>query len=314
MGSKAGKLLKQVAIPAAAAYFAPGIGAALGPGLSAASQGALGGALAGGVGGLASGKGLSGALTGAATGGLGGYASAGGFGDIGGGISDALGLDGTAAGRLLTGGSSFNGSTAPVLTNSGGLSPLPSGITGGGGSSFGGGSSLSNILSAGLGTAANNDAEEELLKAQQRALGAIEPFQNTAFTPQDLQNDPGYQFQLQQGEQALERGQAARGKVFSGEALKAAQDYGQGLASTSFNEANNRFNTNRNFNYGVAQDQAGVFGNQGNISANSGINNSNLLSGALSGILGGNGINNTGQPLNRTIIGYNPQTGEPIYG
>jgi len=96
--------------------------------------------------------------------------------------------------------------------------------------------------------------------------------------------------------------------------LKAAQDYGQGLAGTTYDAANKRYADNRNFNYGVAQDQAGIFGNQGNIKAGSAVNQSNLLSGALSGILGGTGINNVGQSMGRTIKGYNPKTGQPIYG
>lgn len=292
--------------PAAAGASALGVsgatGGLLGTGLSTATSGALGGALGGGLGGLASGKGLGGALQGAALGGLGGYTSGGGFSDV---------LGGTSIGRALGDSAFINpAGTASSVTPS----AISGSLIGGGASAFGGSNTLSNILSAGLGTSANDDAEDALLRAQNKALGAIKPFENTSFTPQDLANDPGYQFQLQQGEQALARNQAARGNYFSGEALKAAQDYGQGLAGTAFDAANSRYNQNRAFNYGVATDQAGVYGNQGNIQANSGINNSNLLSGALSGILGGNGISNTGQPLNRTPIGYDPRTGQPIYG
>lgn len=309
MGSKVGKILKTVA-PLAASYFAPGIGAAIGPGLSTAGQAALGGAVAGGLTGAATGGGLSGALKGAALGGVGGYALNGGFGDIGGGISDALGLNGTSVGNFLTGNQNIGYTPGEITSGPIGSTGAIAASGGGGGSSFG----LANILSAGLGTSANDDAEKKLLEAQQKALGAITPFQNTQFTGEDLASDPGYQFQLAEGEKALSRNQAARGNYFSGAALKAAQDYGQGLAATTFDAANSRFNNNRNFNYGVAQDQAGIYGNQGNIAANSGINNSNLLSSALSGILGGNGINNTGQPIAKTPIGYDPRTGQPIYG
>ena len=44
-------------------------------------------------------------------------------------------------------------------------------------------------------------------------------------------NNPAYQFQLKQGQQALDRSSAARGMGYSGAQMKAAQEYGQGLAS-----------------------------------------------------------------------------------
>lgn len=299
MGSKVGKILKAVAVPAAAAWLGPAAGAAIAPGASAATQAAIGGGLVGGVGGGITGKGkLSNILTGAATGGLGGYAGAGGFGDIGGGITDALGLEGTAVGRFLGGSGAASGSSTPILTSSGGLAPLPSSgaaLSGGGSSIFGGGGSLSNILSAGLGTSANDDAEEALLRAQNKAMGVYEPFANASFTPGDLTQDPGYQFNLAQGQQALDRAQAARGGYFSGNALKEAQQFGQGLADTTYNDAFQRWRSTQSDNLGVADRQAGIYGNQGDIQANAGVNNSNLLSSALSGILGGSGaLTNTG--------------------
>ena len=60
------------------------------------------------------------------------------------------------------------------------------------------------------------------------------------FTPGDLTQDPGYQFRLAQGEQALGRKQSAGGNYFSGQALKEAQQYGQGLADQTYNDAYNR--------------------------------------------------------------------------
>lgn len=46
-----------------------------------------------------------------------------------------------------------------------------------------------------------------------------------------LQNQPGYQFQFGQGQQALERSAAARGLLTSGATGKALTRYGQGFAS-----------------------------------------------------------------------------------
>src|SRR3990167_9690943 len=49
-----------------------------------------------------------------------------------------------------------------------------------------------------------------------------------------FEQDPGYQFRLQQGEQALGRSAAARGGRLGGAQLKALADYGQGMASQEF--------------------------------------------------------------------------------
>lgn len=74
---------------------------------------------------------------------------------------------------------------------------------------------------------------------------------NTNFTAQDFQKyqDPSYQWQLQQGQQALQNSQAAGDGVLSGAALKGMQNYTQGLASTNYQNAyNNWFNTtNQNY-------------------------------------------------------------------
>lgn len=51
---------------------------------------------------------------------------------------------------------------------------------------------------------------------------------------EQYQESPGYQFQLEQGQQALERSQAARGGLMSGRAAKESMRFGQGLASQDF--------------------------------------------------------------------------------
>ena len=53
-------------------------------------------------------------------------------------------------------------------------------------------------------------------------------------------NNPAYQFQLKQGQQALDRSSAARGMGYSGAQMKAAQDYGQGMASQQYDKEYNR--------------------------------------------------------------------------
>ena len=49
-----------------------------------------------------------------------------------------------------------------------------------------------------------------------------------------FESDPGYQFRLQQGEQAINRAASARGGRYGGATLKALQEHGQGLASQEF--------------------------------------------------------------------------------
>ena len=52
--------------------------------------------------------------------------------------------------------------------------------------------------------------------------------------------NPAYQFQLKQGQQALDRSSAARGMGYSGAQMKASQEYGQGLASQQYDKEYNR--------------------------------------------------------------------------
>lgn len=64
-----------------------------------------------------------------------------------------------------------------------------------------------------------------------------------SFTPQDLQNEPGYQFQLNQGTEAINNSASSKGTLQSGNTLKALTEFGQGLAGTSYQNAFNRAKT-----------------------------------------------------------------------
>lgn len=152
----------------------------------------------------------------------------------------------------------------------------------------------SPIASALLGSFTNNKAEKELLQQQRANQALLAPYQNFQFNPGDLTQDPGYQFNLAQGNQALDRAQLARGGYFSGNALKEAQTFGQGLADNTYNTAFNRaLQTNQEGLRGAGA-LAGVNDNIGNIRAGSTVNSGNLYSGALGSILGGNSFTNSG--------------------
>jgi hypothetical protein len=70
--------------------------------------------------------------------------------------------------------------------------------------------------------------------------------------------DPGYDFRLQQGQQALERAQNATGGMSSGASLKALTRYGQDYASGEFGNAYNRFTNNQNLRFGRLSSLAGM--------------------------------------------------------
>jgi len=65
------------------------------------------------------------------------------------------------------------------------------------------------------------------------------------FSMNDFEIDPGYGFRLAEGNKALERSAAARGMLMSGSMLKGAQRFGQDMASNEYQNAYNRFQTNR---------------------------------------------------------------------
>ncbi|HEX2594699.1 MAG TPA: hypothetical protein VHL34_24565 [Rhizomicrobium sp.] len=61
-----------------------------------------------------------------------------------------------------------------------------------------------------------------------------------ARSPEEIKNDPAYQFQLQQGIEGIQRNRAARGTVATGGALKDLDIFSQGLASTYNDKYYNR--------------------------------------------------------------------------
>jgi hypothetical protein len=73
---------------------------------------------------------------------------------------------------------------------------------------------------------------------------------NRNFTLSDFTKDPGYDFRMGQGQQAMERSAAARGGALSGGAAKALERYSQDYASGEYSDAYNRFNADmdRRFN------------------------------------------------------------------
>jgi hypothetical protein len=92
------------------------------------------------------------------------------------------------------------------------------------------------------------------------------------FTPEDFAAgvDPGYAFRQQQGQEATNRMANMGGGMLSGNALKGAQDYSQGLASQEYGNAFNRFQTGRQNIYNTLAGIAGLGQNSTNTSATAG--------------------------------------------
>jgi hypothetical protein len=111
---------------------------------------------------------------------------------------------------------------------------------------------------------------------------------------QDLQNTPGYQFQLEQGQQGLDNQAAARGGLLSGKQLKATSQYQQGVASQGYQSAWDRaqqayqsaFNRNQSqkqTRFNQLNDVAGRGFNAGNNQGANIFNANNAIAGAMTG-------------------------------
>lgn len=108
---------------------------------------------------------------------------------------------------------------------------------------------------------------------------------NFSFNPSDLQNSPGYQFQLQQGLAQNKNAMAAMGLGNSGAAMKGATNYATGLAgtyfNTAYNQALNTYQTNRQnslYQLSALQNLAGIGqnANQQGLAASEYIGNTGL--------------------------------------
>jgi hypothetical protein len=134
------------------------------------------------------------------------------------------------------------------------------------------------------------------------------------FSQTDFKEDPGYAFRLKEGMKALNATAAARGGLISGNALRAATGYGQEMGSQEYQNAFNRYYTERTnkmdplkFLTGVGQ--AAGSGQAANIGATTG-NISNLTTGAGNAMAAGqvgsaNAYTNAmGQGINQGVSMY----------
>jgi hypothetical protein len=155
--------------------------------------------------------------------------------------------------------------------------------------------------------------EAPFLQAGQGAVGQLssdlqpggslsQPWSGTFQAPTAAQAaaQPGYQFQLQQGTQALQNSAAGQGALNTGATGAALEQYGQGLASTDYQQAYNNALTQYQTSYntfqqnqanqynrlaslaGLGQTTAGQLGQQGQ-QASQNTGNIDLTTGAQQG-------------------------------
>jgi hypothetical protein len=166
------------------------------------------------------------------------------------------------------------------------------------------------------------DAEIERLKADE-SYGDLAK----DFTMDDYEEDPGFQFRLEEGNKAIERAQARRGNFYSGAALKEADRYNSGQASQEYASAYDRFNNDNNtlynrlagisntglgaVNTGVASSQTAsnnyqnIIGQLGSFNAANATQNQNNRNQSIAGLLGGGGSSYGGY----NTRGYDMRTG-----
>ena len=128
------------------------------------------------------------------------------------------------------------------------------------------------------------------------------------FAMKDFYNSPGYQFTLQQGQNAINNSAAAKGGLLSGAAGKGLAQYSAGLANQTYNSAYSNYLQNRQQGYNELAGVAGM-GQQATQNVNSATQNiagqqaQNTIgagNAAAAGIMGmagaaGSGANTLGQ-------------------
>lgn len=204
----------------------------------------------------------------------------------------------TAGGAMIGAGTAAEGAAAGAGAGSGGFMDTVSSIA-----KTPGVSSLVGGALKGLIGGVVNNALSPPTSGPNSAINAADPFhdQRAQYQPQ-LQEmiqgkfdptDPSYKFRFEQGQQATERAAAAAGMGVSGNALTALTQYGQGMASTEYQNQFNRLSQLSGANFGT--------GGAGNIAQQ----NANAQQGSANAVT--NGIVNFGQGLydtwNKSVTG-----------
>ena len=118
-----------------------------------------------------------------------------------------------------------------------------------------------------------NEQQRPWREAGGRALTKLEGLADyQKFGMDQFTQDPGYAFRLKQGQKSLDASAAARGGLISGNALKAATSFGQDMGSQEYQNAFNRYQTERQATLSPYMTLAGYGQNANTLSANAGAN------------------------------------------
>lgn len=118
---------------------------------------------------------------------------------------------------------------------------------------------------------------------QGTGLNALQRMSSGSFADQ-LANDPGYQFRLKQGQNALESSAAARGSLNSGATMKALQRYGQDFGSNEYQNAYGRMSQLANMGLNAGTNMSNAAGNYGQSMNQNAVGLGNAVSGNMTGL------------------------------
>lgn len=166
------------------------------------------------------------------------------------------------------------------------------------------------------GLAGQNRLSELLGVGGTRGAPGYGKYATAEFGADKFRTDPSYAFRMAEGMKALERSAASRGGLLSGATMKGIQRYGQDLASMEYQNAFNRYQTERTNTLnpfqslaGVAQTSANTLGNQaGTYGANVG----NLMS--ATGASNANALLAAGNARASSYQGFGTAAGQAIQG
>jgi hypothetical protein len=138
-------------------------------------------------------------------------------------------------------------------------------------------------------------------QAGTQALGQLQselPNLTRQFSAADFQADPGYAFNMQQGNQAIQRSAASRGLLNSTGTMKNMANFSQNLASNEYGNAYNRFTQNQNQRLGALQNLSSGGQNAAVQTGGFGANAVNAISNNMMGAANAQGANAIAQGNN----------------
>lgn len=165
--------------------------------------------------------------------------------------------------------------------------------------------------------------QEPYRNAGYDALKKLTGFQDPSVSASDVMNEPGFQFGLKQGQDSIQNTAAARGGLYSGATGKALTQYGNDYASSKYNDAFNRMQTDASNRWGRMAGLAGIGqAAQSQVNAAGGnyanqVGNNSLSSAGYQGAAGMAGANIWSNALNGLVSAGNKNKwwqSQPVQG